>query len=184
MFYSIEGVDGAGCTTLTKELLHEVDNPLLTCEPYQYDPHGYEDTYETVLGFLHDRARHQREMIDPYTDEYTVVSDRSMDSTLAYQARDWQQYNDLDSLWQAAESLRELHEPWYTYPDITLYVSVSVDTAMERNDGIETRSELEDAKDVYDYLNEVEPRFVEIDGEQSKESVVEDAVNAIECNLA
>jgi dTMP kinase len=182
MFTAIEGVDGAGTTTLAKQMrrkLNQNHDVIHTSEPYRVSPNQRASVHEKLFCYLYDRAKHCRHLQHALNSDEIVLCDRFRDSTLAYQAHEYADEFGIE--WRdAIQSLAFKHEPWCPEPDVTVYVEVPVETAMRRNDGDETREELAQAKEVYDYLYYSEEVFnsdvVIVDGTQPVEDVVDEAL--------
>jgi thymidylate kinase len=181
MLTAIEGLDGAGTTTLAKQMrrkLNENHDVTYTSEPAYYSPNHRASVHEKLFCFLYDRVKHCRHM-KPAIESEIVLCDRFRDSTLAYQSHDYA--DEFGIKWRdAVHSLLLYHEPWCPEPDVTVYVDVPVETAMRRNDGTETREELAQAKEVYDYLYNsselIDSDVVIVDGTQPIDDVVDEAL--------
>src|SRR5690606_1203285 len=148
LLIAIEGIDGSGKSTLAHNLftlLHSKQySVLLTKEPgdtalgkkirelvqTQTIPLATKSEY---LLFAADRAQHFSELIIPaLTQKKIIISDRLSDSSLAYQG------------YGRGLELERLHQinQWAmndTTPNLTIFVRVPVDTALER---VTKRSEL------------------------------------------
>jgi len=73
-------------------------------------------------------------------------------------------------------------EPWNYEPDLTLLIDIDPETAIQRVDGDERYEKLdflENVKQIYDRLADHEDRIVKIDGEQSKQAMVDEAVEVV-----
>jgi dTMP kinase len=194
MFVTVEGLDGAGGTTLVEALEEEFDDVVTTAEPSELwtgqtvreclsddDTHPLTDFYL----FMGDRVEHIEESVRP-ADEAgkLVVSDRYADSTRVYQPVALSETEQFDSQTAAKLFIEETMAPWNYEPDLTIYLDISVDTALERCDEsekYEKREFLENVRENYRALIDAErDRFVVIDGEQSKEEVVEEAIEKLE----
>lgn len=190
-FYcTVEGLDGAGTTTIAEKLCVHLDDPLPTREPYDEIWTGRavrealsRDTapMTDVFLFMADRAEHLDGFVKPaLEDGRTVVSDRGADSTYAYQPERIENVISRD----AFEWLDALYAPWDVRPDVTVYLDVSVDTALERCDGeekYEKREFLERARKRYERQARRHPdRFVRVDAEQDIVSVLRDSLVAVE----
>ena len=79
-FVVVEGMDGAGKTTLTEELAKAFPQALITHEPME--------ECHTLEEFLKDREKHWEKVIFPaLAMGKMVICDRFTDSTLAYQTQ-------------------------------------------------------------------------------------------------
>ena len=194
MFISCEGLDGSGKTTVIEAIKEEYPNTVTTAEPSELWT-GKQvrrclsdesiDPLTDFYFFMGDRVQHIEEEVRP-ADEAgkLVVSDRYADSTRAYQPVGLGQSPHFDSQTTAKIFIEQSMAPWNYEPDLTIYLDISVDTAIERSDGdekYEKRDFLTEVKQNYDALVEAErERFVVIDGEQSKEEVARQAVSKLD----
>ncbi|WP_313308959.1 dTMP kinase [Lactococcus taiwanensis] len=197
---SLEGPDGAGKTTVLKEILPEIKKMkrdiISTREPggvrlaeeirqLILDPKNTEiDSKTEMLLFAAARRLHMQEkMLPALKAGKVVIVDRFIDSSVAYQGYgrelgvevvDW-----LNNF--ATDGLK---------PDLTLYFDIDTDVALDRimsNRADEVnRLDLERAemhrkvRQGYLKMVEKEPqRFVTIDASQSVEKVVSDTIEAI-----
>lgn len=144
-FVVIEGLDGSGSTTqavLLGRYLFEKDKchvPVLTREPTSLTSYGKEIRRrlkgnllpgEEVISdfsywanlFLNDRRWHLTNIVDRNNQTgLTVVSDRHMLSTLAYQSS---QGGEMEKLVEMHKGLRK--------PDLTIFLRIPVSAALER----------------------------------------------------
>jgi len=187
-FITAESIDGGGTTTLVKAIAEEYPQAVVTSEPSDLE-YGQlvrrnlsdEDTHELVdfYLFMADRVHHINERVKPAAQEgRLVISDRYADSTRAYQPVAMTGEDaPFDSQWEAKNFIEQTMAPWNYEPDLTLYIDISVDTAIERAAGdekYEKREFLSQVKDNYDALADSEEfghRIVRVDGEQSPEEV-------------
>jgi len=187
---SVEGLDGSGKTTVIEAIKEEYPNSVTTSEPSELWTGKQvrrclsDETIDPLTDFyffMGDRVQHIVEEVKR-ADEAgkLVVSDRYADSTRAYQPVGLGQSRHFDSQTTAKLFIERTMAPWDYEPDLTIYLDISVDTALERCDGeekYEKREFLEEVKQNYDALVEAErERFVVIDGEQSKDEVARQAV--------
>lgn len=190
MFISCEGLDGSGKTTVIEAIKEEYPNAVTTAEPSELWTGGVvrrclkDDAVDPLTDFyffMGDRVQHIQDEVRP-ADEAgkLVISDRYADSTRAYQPVGLGQSEHFDSQTTAKIFIEQTMAPWNYEPDLTIYLDISVDTAIERSAGdekYEKREFLEEVKQNYDALVEAErERFVVIDGEQSKDEVARQAV--------
>lgn len=180
-YITIEGIDGCGKSTLAEKLAEDNPDALLTQEPVADTWHGdvvrkalKEETgpFTDAFLFMADRAEHLHQTVKPaLADGRTVISDRSADSTYAYQSLRVE-------VPLPFEWFDTCYEPWDVEPDLTLWLDVSPETAMERVDGdekYETLDWLYDVKVNYERLNMERDRYHRIDAEQGVEAVYEEA---------
>lgn len=194
MFVTVEGLDGSGTTTLVESFEGMYDNTVTTSEPSDLE-YGRlirrnlsEDTDPIVDFFLFmaDRRNHIEERVRPAErDGKLVISDRYVDSTRAYQPVALAGDGDepFDSPWEAKAFIEKAMVDWHYEPDLTLYLEISVDTALERSAGdekYEKREFLKQVKQNYDALHASNDRIVQINAEQSIDEVQREAFNTIE----
>lgn len=129
-FIVIEGMDGAGKSTLAQSLGEDFKNSLVTHEPME-ECHLLEE-------FLKDRDKHWKEVIEPALEEgQTVICDRFTDSTLVYQTAMGQSLS--SSQWDA---IFKSHQKYGREAVLTVTLVCAPDTAMER---IKSRGEINPA---------------------------------------
>jgi len=194
-FIAVEGLDGAGKTTLVEALdeqfdIRETSEPseFWTGEQLRKALRSEMPPFVDFFLFMADRHLHIDELIKPAVEDgEIVVSDRFADSTRVYQPE--QLKGDVTNPGYWIESVME---PWNYPPDIVLYVQIGVDTALERADEeekYEKREMLEAVKENYEALvaeqidEDGRPEYIVVDGEQPKSDMVRDAVNALEERL-
>ena len=195
MLVSAEGLDGSGCTTLVEGIEQNYQNVVTTAEPsdLQFGQQVKERLASPESNalidcylFMADRIHHVNELIQPndHTDSL-VVTDRYTDSTRAYQPVALTNTGYFDSTQAARAWIEQTMSPWKYEPDLTLYIDISVNTALQRcgqADKYERRQFLEGVKEQYEAIAESEEhgnRIVRIDGEQSPESVLQQSMEAI-----
>ena len=186
MLITAEGLDGSGTTTLVESLANEFPNTVTTSEPSDFE-YGQlvrrnlsDDSSDPLIDFylfLADRVDHINQRVRPADENgKVVISDRYSDSTRAYQPVALTGDNGpFDSPWEAKLFIEQTFSFWNYEPDLTIYLDISVETAIERSAGdekYEQRQFLERVKDNYDALADSTDRIVRVDGEQSKEDVL------------
>lgn len=190
LFVTVEGIDGAGKTTVVDAIDEEYKRVVRTQEPSELwtgkqvrrainNETDEVHPFATFFLFMADRVHHIQKEIEPsIEDDMIVVSDRYSDSTLAYQPVALQ-----DHLQHPRQYMEQVMHPWNLEPDLTLYIDVDIDTAINRMDGTEEyekREFLQQVKSNYeDLVNYFSHRYVVIDGEQSKEEVRREALEVI-----
>lgn len=194
MFITVEGLDGSGTTTLVEGLGKKYKSVTTTAEPSDmWTGTGVRrclndsttDPLTDFYFFLGDRVNHVESRVRPL-DELgeIVISDRYADSTRVYQPISLAESDHFDTQAEARLFIESSMSRWLYEPDITVYLDVSVDTAINRSDGkekYENREYLEQVKWNYDRLVENESdRFIVIDGEQSEEDVLADTISALQ----
>ena len=160
MFVVVEGIDGSGKSTLAKALAERLgpDRVVLTREPTDLSPWGKKLRQAALKGrlsredeiehFHRDRVHHLETLIRPALRQgKIVITDRYVDSTLAYQARD---VADAETLF--ARMAGELDTP-----DLVIVLDLPVETALKRigkGRGAKTQFELKEtlerARKIYD----------------------------------
>ncbi|MFM2153676.1 MAG: thymidylate kinase [Pseudomonadota bacterium] len=201
-FIVFEGLDGAGTTTQAHRLVAALeslghrahftrepsDGPLGTMLRQALAgrlslPGGARLTPETLaLLFAADRTDHLAAEVRRLTASgVTVVCDRYVLSSIAYQGQE------LDPAFVRAINTKA------TPPDVTLYVRVTPETALQRRSGRHLGDELYEKLETqrrvaarYDAAAEAERethRVVTIDGEQSIEAVSADVLAAVRPHL-
>lgn len=186
---SLEGIDGAGTTTIANALDNLFEDVETTAEPSELwtgkqvrrclsdeSMHPLTDFYF----FMGDRVHHIKEEVkDQIESGSLVVSDRYSDSTRAYQPVALVEGGVFHDQHDARLYIDQVMGPWTYEPDVTFYIDISVDTAMERMDGdekYEKRELLEQVHENYESICNEYDRILRINGEQSKEDVLDDIV--------
>jgi|APHM01.1.fsa_nt_gi thymidylate kinase len=194
MFVTIEGLDGSGKSTVMNAITDRYPNAVTSTEPsdLKYGQMVRERLSDTESDsiidfflFMCDRRNHIESRIKPAVDEWRlVVSDTYADSTRAYQPVSLVGEDEpFTSSWEVKHYIELLMEPWNYEPDLTLYIDISVDTAIERSDGdekYEDREFLTQVRRNYEALCHEKDRIVRVDGEQSKEDVATSALGKID----
>jgi len=181
----VEGIDGAGTTTLVENLKNEHPQSLFTKEPSDgfygkavRDRLEKEDdpTPADFYAFLADRYEHCENVIEPALDSgQMVVSDRYALSTYAYQSKI------LDEELGLVNPIEYIDDMTYHFtiePDLYIYLSIDVDTALERietDDKYEKRENLKEAKRMYDHLSRQKDNVVSIPGHWDEKGILEEA---------
>jgi len=193
MFVTIEGLDGSGKSTVLDAITERYPGAVTTSEPSDLE-YGQlvrrnlsQDTDPIVdfYLFMADRRDHIEQRVRPADESgKLVVSDRYADSTRAYQpvalAGEGKPF---DSPWEAKLFIEQTMASWNYEPDLTLYIDISPETAIERAAGdekYEKRQFLEQVHDNYKALADTTERIVTIDGEQSKEAVATSALGKLD----
>lgn len=200
---ALEGIDGSGTSTLTKNLRRGMDrkgyyslplDAIYTEEPSDNRYGGFvrdslesdsEPSVADFFTFLADRVRHTQNTIEPQLSRgAAVISDRYALSTYAYQSKVLDEQLGLVDPFQYIDELTG----HFTIPaDLYIYLDIDVDLAMERvgddTDKYEQRERLEEAKRVYDYFAEEKDNVHVIPGDKSEWKIHEEAKTVIERNL-
>lgn len=186
MLVSIEGIDGAGKTTVAERMRAEMakvwSKVVVTREPTD-GPWGREIRARAVRGvrsgpsvFLLDRRDHLERVIQPALATGAVVlADRYVHSTAAYQGRTV----------AATQFLLEGQRTWAAWPDLTVWLDVPVEVAVARiaqrgvADAYERAADLQLARDGYARCAELDPVVVRVDADAPLDVVVQQALNAV-----
>jgi len=193
-FISCEGLDGSGTTTLVESLEEEFESVTTTAEPStlwtgkQVRRCLTDESLDPLTDFyffMGDRVNHIEETVRPLDEQgEIVISDRYADSTRVYQPVALAESDHFDTQAGARRFIELTMRPWNYEPDVTVFIDISVDTALERADGeekYENRKFLEQVRENYLTLVEKNPeRFIVIDGEQSKDSVLNETLKSLE----
>lgn len=178
-FICIEGLDGCGKTTQTKTLVKNLQvegfDAVYTAEPSRGKIGSFLKNYclqsekrvpsavEALL-FAADRVEHLKKEVVPALNEgRTVVSDRYVYSSLAYQGA-----TGLDLGW-----IREINK-WAIRPDLAFFIDVEPETAIRRT---KPRKSVMENLETQRKVREVYMKFVEsgelvrIDGNRPKKRV-------------
>lgn len=196
---SIEGIDGAGKTTVisgnenTDGLTSFFEDAKYTTEPNNDTWLGQvvrkaisNDEPDTppmsvFFLFLAEHANHLDDVIRPSLNNGDlVICDRYIDSRYAYQSYEIRDLIDVDAL----DWIRQIQErEWTEIPDKTIILDLPVDVAMERLDGdeiFEKKEKLRHFRQTYVDLAEIDDRYVVVDAEQDPKDVIKECRNIIE----
>jgi dTMP kinase len=189
MLVTIEGIDGAGKSTVVEALRERYPEATYTREPT--DSWYGEAVDRSVAApdadplaelFLYtaDHADHLSRVIRPaLAAGELVVSDRYSDSRYAYQG-----VSIAEQVAEPVAYVQRVHEPFTRPPDLTVYLDLPPEVGAERagaTNKFERAGFLADVREAYEGLLAAEPeRFVRVDAEQSPEAVADEAAAAIE----
>lgn len=191
VFISCEGLDGSGKDTVVSSIKGEWPDTVVTSEPTvmwtgervreALSDETSPPEFDFYL-FMADRVKHVKEVIQP-SDKAgrLVVSNRYADSTRAYQPVALEQAGVFESQWEAKNFIEHTMRAWDYEPDLTIYLDVSVETALERTSGKEKFENAEFLRQVrlnYEALLDANDRFVRVDAERPMDEVRE-SVRAI-----
>jgi len=182
VFVTFEGIDGAGkstqaalCAEWLKGLLGD-SNILLTKEPGGWSGGeslrdallygNLSDPWGELYVFLADRLEHVKRVIRPALEaDKTVICERYIDSTLAYQ------------VWGRGLPLKRVNElmQWHNFPmpDLTLLFDLPLEEALRRLNARGRRDELEGET----FLSRVREGYKSIAGEYDRIKVVDAALD-------
>jgi len=138
MFIAVDGIDGAGKTTLVNRLSsflrqHGIE-PVVTKEPTGESHWGRElrraaregrlSKVQEIEYFHRDRLHHLDEVIAPSLEQgKIVITDRYVDSTLAYQS---------DDVAEAEALYKKFLDNGVIVPDVTFILDCEVETGLAR----------------------------------------------------
>lgn len=199
LFITIEGIDGSGKSSIAQQLVEYFKSlgfkTILTREPggtvfgQQIRTILHERTFNLepkaeFLLFAADRTQHFQEVIKPAIDEgIIVISDRSAESSLAYQG--YGRNVDKEKI--------KLVNSWATdniTPDIIVYLKIDYKTAcdriQERNKKLtvfeqENKEFFEKVIEGFDIILSKRKNVVTVNADQSKEIVTKEVLEKI-CN--
>lgn len=210
LYIVIEGIDGSGKTTQAKKLCNYFEKSKIpavcTGEPRK----GVGVVGKLIQEILNskakvppiafqylfsaDRAIHHEELIIPSlkSGKY-VVSDRSFWSAIPYGIMDQMmgekkgKYNyEMGEIILTAQSILSMYHQ-FMVPDITIYLKISIDTAMQRlgkkhegSEIYEKREILENITEGYDWLVKKFPEeFIVVDGEKPVDIITQEILEII-----
>lgn len=135
MYIAIEGVIGVGKTTLARSLQPRFENSEVLLEVFEENPFlsdFYGDraryAFQTQIFFLLSRYRQQHQIIPQFTEtQKTLISDYTFSKDALF-ARINLIGDELEMYHRVHEALAEK----IAHPDLTVYLSASVDTLMGR----------------------------------------------------
>lgn len=202
LYIALEGIDGSGKTTQVEKIASYFEglgkSVVKTREPRKEGIIG--DIVQKVLTgeitmpsvalqylFSTDRVLHHEEIILPSLAEgKVVISDRCFWSAIVYGILDRSyDYKTADQILIAHSILSMYHQ--FTVPDITLYLSISLDTSLARILGKHKEKEIYEDKEKlkkviggYEWLVEKFPNEISvIDGEKPVGQVTEAIVKLL-----
>lgn len=195
-FIAFEGLDGSGSSTQAELLVEYLKSSKgerkvqFTQEPTDSLIGGlirsqlrgdWEASTECLqLLFCADRAHHLEKQIIPWLKEgITTVADRYFFSTIAYGSTEIEDYD-----W-----LEELNVP-FVVPDLTVLIEVSPEACLERIKNARPHFELYEEKktltkvsESYRRLKEEYDNVVSINGEKTKQQVLEEVKEVVDSKL-
>lgn len=145
-FFTFEGIDGSGKSTLinqvAKELKKQGHKIKITFEPTdswlgKYVHHQIKtnaDPYVTAFTFIADRIQHSKQIKEWIQEGNIVLCDRYAESTYAYQSVQLEQTMNNSIFW-----LQDLSKNRILVPDRTFYLRITPEQALSR---IQHRDEL------------------------------------------
>jgi dTMP kinase len=186
-FFVFEGIDGSGKSTIAEafadRLMADGRSVVRTAEPTSTwlgdqvrrgNREARSDFAEMFL-YVADRAEHSVHIAEWLKAGSTVVCDRYVGSTLAYQSVSLRPH--LGG--RALEWLKAVNEPVIVRPDATVLLRIEPEMAMDRIAGRKEREKFEQAEflrkvaSIYDRLAAEDPSYVVVDAAASPEEVLE-----------
>jgi dTMP kinase len=194
MLVTLEGLDGAGKTTVWEALHDSHPEAVFTREPTdswygeavrRSMADDDADPLAELFLYTADHAAHLARVVRPALAEgRLVVSDRYSDSRFAYQAATLAD----SGLTRPMEYVRGVHAAFSRPPDATIYLDLDPGTAAARagaTDKFERRSYLARVRENYERLLSAEPgRFVRVDASQPPEVVIDNVEDVLDRILA
>jgi len=187
-FFTFEGIDGSGKTTISKMVYEELRKKwdvVLTKEPtdswlgksVEKAIEEKKDAITISLLFMADRNEHLKDIHKWIEEGKVVLCDRYMDSTFAYQSAHLDDVMDNPLRW-----LKGVHAPFLIKPDKTFLFIIEPSKAISRikrkKTFFENESFLEKVQEYYLVLSK-EKRFVKLDATKSKEELKEKCIKRI-----
>ena len=173
-FITFEGIDGSGKTTISQRVYSRLKEKnrdiILTHEPTDtwrgtMVTKAIEEKCDPVtiaLAFMADRNEHVHQIRKWLKKDKSVMCDRYMDSTFAYQAAQLS-----SSLKNPLQWLQAVHQPFYLKPDITLLFDIEPKDALKRikreRSTFEKKNFLERVQKNYLLLAKDKKRFIVLD---------------------
>ncbi|MDV0445068.1 Thymidylate kinase [Methanimicrococcus sp. At1] len=190
---TFEGIDGSGKSTMLARLQKLNESAPLWNSSSVETVFTREPTKETLTGnavyaaiennvdplaelflFLADHAAHLSDTVRPALDaDKLVISDRYSDSRCAYQGATLK-----DTIPDAFDFVRRLHEPWTIKPDLTFLFNISPEVSCERCKDRGARTKFERV----DFLKEVTANFKKLAEDEPERFVIIDAEKPAEKN--
>jgi len=195
LFITFEGIDGSGKSTHAKRLYEHMSSifghkrVLLTREPGGWSGgsqlrdillHSDWRPWSEFFLFMADRCEHVEEQIKPaLAKRQIVICERYTDSTLAYQG------------WGKGLPLKEMERLFsllaFPLPDLTIWLDISVDTAIKRikarsaSDRLEEERFLAEVRKGYEEMFKKNPvRIRRVFSGNQEEKVFEEIAKVVE----
>ncbi len=177
MLITLEGIDGAGKSTLYEGLKTRLQDlkPVFTKEPgsplvneaVRREIGANKDPFAEATLFVADHAAHLAQIVLPALEKKKlVISDRYSDSRFAYQ-----QVSLVGIVPDPKAWLTAVHAGWSVRPDLTILLLISPEVAMSRLAGRPGKEHFEDPA----FLEEVQKRYLERVAEDPERFLLIDA---------
>lgn len=186
-FFAFEGIDGSGKSTIADSFASRLEadgqSVVRTAEPTptwlgeqvrRGNREARSDFAEMFL-YVADRAEHSVQISEWLKAGSSVVCDRYVGSTLAYQSVTLRPY--LGG--RALEWLKIINDPVIVRPDVTVLLRIEPEAAIERIAGRKEREKFEQVEflrkvaSVYDRLAAEDPTYVVVEADAPREEVLE-----------
>lgn len=205
IYIVLEGIDGSGKTTQIEKLNEYFEDKgmeIVTTREPRKDEGLIGELIQKILNgqtkvpsvaiqylFSADRGMHHAELIEPSLQKgKMVISDRCFWSAVPYGVLDLEEdFSDNTAKYiLVSQSILSMYHQFIA-PDITIYLDIPVERAMDRlskkvheKEIYEEKAKILKAKEGYDWLLKEFPKeFVVIDGTQSVEKVTEEIIAVI-----
>ena len=197
MFIAIEGIDGSGKTTISRMLSaylnEEGFGTFLTREPTDRFRQLIKDEGNTdvesginlFFQFTADRFRHQFEIEEAINEGKTVVCDRYLLSSYAYQGPVIEKF--FGTREKTIEWMKHVSQIITVRPDITIFLRISPSTALKRIagrktiSGFETPEFLQLASEYYELLTR--DSAIALDADRKISMVFDDLMTRVNKSL-
>lgn len=192
-FFVFEGIDGSGKSTVSRLFAERLTSNGLSVEWTAEPTSGWigeqvrrankeaHSAFAETLLYVADRAEHTAHIAGWLEAGRSVVCDRYVGSTLAYQSVTLHPY--LGS--RALDWLRTVNEPFVIRPDATFLLRIDPDLAMGRMSQRREREKFEKVEflrrvsAVYDRLAQEDPSYIVVDASRSMDEVLDQVWSAI-----
>jgi dTMP kinase len=193
-FFSFEGIDGSGKTTVSKKIFNKMKTEnkkiVLTQEPTKSYLGKMVDTIveekldpiTIALAFTADRNEHVKKIRKWLDEGMIVLCDRYIDSTYAYQAVQ------LDTkISNPLKWLQQIHKPFYLKPDVTfLFVlepSVAISRIKRAYSTFEDIDFLTQVQNKYVKIASLDKRFMVLDATKNIDELVDSCIATIAAHI-
>ncbi|MEW5936433.1 MAG: dTMP kinase [Candidatus Thermoplasmatota archaeon] len=198
LFVTVEGIDGSGKSTLARGLHRALGRMGIDCRLTQEPTRtwlgravrrSYTECMDPLIEahlFIADRAAHTAEIAAMIERGVCVISDRYIDSTLAYQGAGLAQRFE-GGLEEAISWLMSASALSALTPDLTFLLRIAPEEAMKRISARGKKTRFEDLAflrivvEAYEILSKA-PRFVVLDASLPEEEMVRIAAERV-CSL-
>ncbi|MDG6220342.1 MAG: dTMP kinase [Candidatus Thermoplasmatota archaeon] len=155
----LEGIDGSGKSVISRKIAKSIPASVHTREPTKKMSSTIMENKSLmadVLLFAADRAAHMEDVKKWLGQGKTVVSDRSLYSSMAYQGASLEEA--MGGVEAAMDWVLEANRPFFIRPDKVLFLDLPVETALQRVAGRGKTSRFERQR----YLEKVRNNYLSI----------------------